>query len=329
MSTLEKNSLVDFFILFFNSLFQFSISILYGSIFACRSICDDEHSFLRADLDEKCWQGRHSAYALGLGLPMLFLYVIGLPVAAFLRLRKLREHAITLPMQRIYGLLYSAFRDNTWWWEGTVAARKIIIALIGVFGASMGSMQVHLTLMLVMLIILMTARVRPFGGLKHGLNHELEIASLMATFLTLWAGSVFNTYPKCQDPSKADGVTLPWCDALSIFAGSVDVIVVIAVVVVFCYLKVESTKEDDDDVGVDKHIRTSSWGDALPVEEPDRHDTVIEMVPQKNAGVEMFKTVAVGSSGSGSESKEAAPSSLQDITVSVSSKSGEPIQITI
>jgi len=144
---------------------------------------------------------------------------------------------------KIYGMFYSAFRQETWWWEGTVAARKIIIALIGVFGAEMKSMQVHLTAMLVFLITLVTAQVRPFGGLKHGLLHKLEVYSLMATFLTLWAGSVFNTFPRCEDPMKGEGSTLPWCDALSVIVGSIDITVVVAFVVCFVYLKVESTRE--------------------------------------------------------------------------------------
>ena len=149
---------------------------------------------------------------------------------------------------KIYGMFYSAFRQETWWWEGTVAARKIIIALIGVFGAEMKSMQVHLTAMLVFLITLVTAQVRPFGGLKHGLLHKLEVYSLMATFLTLWAGSVFNTFPRCQDPLKGEGSTLPWCDALSVVVGSIDITVVVAFVVCFVYLKVESTKENEEEV---------------------------------------------------------------------------------
>jgi hypothetical protein len=171
------------------------------SLFACRSICDDATRFLRADLDVPCGTGTHFQYALGLGLPMLFLYVIGLPLAALLRVRSMhhanrttnvpdiwysyRRHAMDPEEEKIYGMFYTAFRKETWWWEGTVAARKIVIALIGVFGADMGDMQVHLTLMLVMFILLVTSQVRPFGGLKHGILHVLEMASLMVCTLVV------------------------------------------------------------------------------------------------------------------------------------------------
>ena len=115
---------------------------------------------------------------------MLVLYVIGLPAAALLRVRSMHQTTVMDPEEeKIYGMFYTAFRKETWWWEITVAARKIVIALIGVFGAEMGDMQVHLTAMLVFLIVLITSQIRPFGGLKHGILHVLEMASLMVSRL--------------------------------------------------------------------------------------------------------------------------------------------------
>jgi hypothetical protein len=233
------------------------------SLFACRSVCDDGTSFLRADLDEVCWEGRHLHYVLALGLPMLFGYIIGLPVLTFMHVRKMnrkvairrrtfgdKEEMSVLGLDhKIYGMFYDAFRDDVWWWEGTVAARKIVIAMIGVFGAEMESMQVHLTSMLVMCIIVITAQVRPFGGRRSGLLHKLEMFSLLATFLTLWAGSVFNMLPRCEDPDGEPGQTLWWCDAMSVTVGLVDITVVIAFISCFVYLKVKSSSGDSNEDG--------------------------------------------------------------------------------
>jgi hypothetical protein len=227
-------------------------------LFACRSVCDENKSFLRVDLDEVCWDGRHVYFAFAVGLPMLLLYVVGLPIAAYTKLRVMNEQVkkqgkalggdIGLRMltadHKIYGMFYSAFRREMWWWEGTIAARKVTIAMIGVFGANMEHMQIHVTLVLVMLVMMITARVRPFAEFEHNILHELEIASLVATFFTLWAGSVFNTLPRCEDPLKGEGSTLVWCDTLSIVVGLMDIIVVISFVVCFIYLK--AMKKDDD-----------------------------------------------------------------------------------
>ena len=70
-----------------------------------------------------------------------------------------------------------------------------------------------------------------------------------ATFLTLWAGSVFNTRPRCEDPSQGEGSTLVWCDVLSATVGSVDIVVIAAIGVCFVYIKAKSmsieTGEDE------------------------------------------------------------------------------------
>ena len=114
----------------------------------------------------------------------------------------------------------------------------MIIALIGVFGTEMGQMQVQLTLMLVVMILLVTAIVRPFSNLaqQEHLLQSLELTSLMGIFLTLWAASVFSTYPKCEDPNAA-GQTIAWCDFLSVVVGLVDFIILISLISCFIAVK--------------------------------------------------------------------------------------------
>ena len=106
-------------------------------------------------------------------------------------------------------LLLAGVTDDpkVWWWEITVAVRKIVIAAIGVFGSSMGEMQVHITAWLIMAVMLLTSIVQPFG--KQKLLQFLELGTLWATWMTLWAGTVFNSYPRCED---GEGGTVGWCD---------------------------------------------------------------------------------------------------------------------
>ena len=79
---------------------------------------------------------------------------------------------------------------------------------------------------------------------------SLELASLSAVWLTLWAGAVFLSYPGCVAADDRDEIneelltdtgsemrpasaTLPWCDAISVIVGIVDILVLLAVVVCF------------------------------------------------------------------------------------------------
>jgi hypothetical protein len=79
-----------------------------------------------------------------------------------------------------------------------------------------------------------------------------------ATFLTLWAGSVFNARPRCEDPLKGEGSTLVWCDVLSVTVGLVDIVVVAAIGVCFVYIKVKSMSTEvvkDEVVPVDSSTK--------------------------------------------------------------------------
>ena len=129
---------------------------------------------------------------------------LGLPAAALVMVFRLHRKAAHLDTDvnklkghLTFGLFYSSFRPQAWWWEATVAVRKIGIAAVGVFGGSMLSMQVHLTSMLMFGNIFATSQMQPFG--KHKGLQRLEEVLLVCTWLTLWAGTVFNSHPRCED----------------------------------------------------------------------------------------------------------------------------------
>ena len=58
-----------------------------------------------------------------------------------------------------YGVLYSVYKPEYFWWEATVVFRKIVIALVGVFGSSLGLLQIHLGLLILAFIIMLTAAI--------------------------------------------------------------------------------------------------------------------------------------------------------------------------
>ena len=60
-------------------------------MFACTRLCYDNAVYLRADMSETCWQGRHLNFVLTVGAPMATLYVFGLPLAALLRVSKIHS----------------------------------------------------------------------------------------------------------------------------------------------------------------------------------------------------------------------------------------------
>ena len=59
--------------------------------------------------------------------------------------------------------------------------------------------------------------------------HRLEIGSLFAVFTTLWAASVFLTYPHCE----RDGASVAWCEFIAVVVGVSDVVVTLMVMLLF------------------------------------------------------------------------------------------------
>ena len=59
--------------------------------------------------------------------------------------------------------------------------------------------------------------------------HRLGIGSLFAVFATLWAASVFLTYPHCE----MDGASVVWCEFIAVVVGFSDVVVTLVVVLLF------------------------------------------------------------------------------------------------
>ncbi len=105
--------------------------------------------FLSRDIEEQCYTGRHLQMVIFVGSPMVLLYMVGLPAAATLVLWRNRGHLVVHRQQAIaaarsqrdviraatsaraasaqikeiemrnlfkYGMLYSGFREERWYW---------------------------------------------------------------------------------------------------------------------------------------------------------------------------------------------------------------------
>mgnify|MGYP001233192005 CR=1 FL=1 len=143
---------------------------------------------------EVCFEERHLSYFLGLTLPQILLYIIGLPVAAFVLLRRNKERIIHQDMSfhMRYGFLFYGYRLE--WWESVTASRKVVVVLIGTLGTLLNSvyMQAFLALLVIFVSIFIHLSCEPFdvGDDSGRLLHRLELGALTMNFLTFWGGYV-------------------------------------------------------------------------------------------------------------------------------------------
>jgi hypothetical protein len=98
---------------------------------ACQTV--GKNRYLQMDLDLLCWNELHNTWVGLLFTPALFAYVIGLPLLAFVRLRKFRNHLYDKIPRFHYGTLYLGFKHEFYYWEVITACRKTSIIMISVF----------------------------------------------------------------------------------------------------------------------------------------------------------------------------------------------------
>ena len=172
-------------------------------LLACRTI--GNKTYLIADLQEPCYEGRHLIMLFCVCIPKILLLVIGLPLCAFLKIRK---HSKAMRLQHSivqfrYGMLYSGYRFDRWWWDIVIAFRKASIALIAT--SLNGTLQVHAILALLTLTIFLNILGNPYTdpeALDKGARGNklllLDTTANFVTFLCAWSGLFFVLYPRCE-----------------------------------------------------------------------------------------------------------------------------------
>jgi hypothetical protein len=101
-------------------------------------------SFLRADMEENCWEKRHLENVWLIAIPGFMTYGVGLPLVAFRLLYKHRDRLEDPKYAFRLGLLYLGYRKERWWWEGVSAMRKVTVIMLAAF-AHDDSLQLHFT----------------------------------------------------------------------------------------------------------------------------------------------------------------------------------------
>ena len=94
---------------------------------ACRYVGDVE--YLVMDMSINCNSEEHLSWIYNLWVPSIFIYVLGLPFVAWLLLYR---HKKSLHQQDLFrfGILFSGYEKDAYYWESIIALRKASIIVI-------------------------------------------------------------------------------------------------------------------------------------------------------------------------------------------------------
>ncbi len=95
----------------------------------------EKGTFLKSDLDIKCFSNEHLKLLFSIGLPSILIWVIGFPLFIFLKMRSNRHQLISdRNFNKVYGLFYIGLKEDMYYWEIAINnIRKIVIISANTF----------------------------------------------------------------------------------------------------------------------------------------------------------------------------------------------------
>jgi hypothetical protein len=193
-------------------------------------------------MQEPCFEGRHFWWFIGIAMPQIILYVIGFPAiglyVVWYERQKLirksrasgggRNRAFTVSaMQRQqntmgstislfkYGMLYSSYSPNRWYWDAFIGLRKAFVAFLTSY-MSLAQLEIHFIGLVLLLYIVMNEYGKPYSQ-ADGKNttqgdslQRLDTMSLVVCSFTAWSGLFFVLYPYCTADDNLSCYMLMW-----------------------------------------------------------------------------------------------------------------------
>ena len=82
-------------------------------------------------MDDECWTGDHYRFALSLAVPSALVWGAGLPLVAFIFLRKSHKGTQYAKRENMikWGFLYLGYRRSNYWWDLIILLRKIAVLI--------------------------------------------------------------------------------------------------------------------------------------------------------------------------------------------------------
>ena len=156
---------------------------------SCVSIGDKK--YLVMDMSIQCNNEEHMGWIYNAWLPSIIVYVIGLPLVAWLQLYKYKGLMNKPTFIFKFGLLFSGYRRSKYYWESIIALRKASIAASSLVFATLGAeAQALLAILITLLFALLHLQKQPFVKVV-SIYDSLSAAeswALIIAILTLWSG---------------------------------------------------------------------------------------------------------------------------------------------
>ena len=142
---------------------------------------------LQNDLDVVCDGSGNLAWTLGYGLPLLLLFVLGVPVLVAAVLVRFRDRLWSDEyVKSMFALLFLGYKPAFYWYEVVIMARKALFATALVFLGPQGLLyQVSVAVLVLLAALVVGMHTAPF---QVHIYNTLDEASIVLSVFTLAGG---------------------------------------------------------------------------------------------------------------------------------------------
>eukprot|EP00347_Sterkiella_histriomuscorum_P019534 403341265 len=161
------------------------------SIFNCMEI-DQNQFWLENDLQVECWSPSHTKWAIGAGIPLIFVFVIFLPIYALKQLYKLRDELDQIQNLQKYKMMYQGLKRKVFYWEFINLSFKVILVSINVFlSTTRPIFQIFAGLTICAVLLQVQIQIKPY---KNEVFNILEQRSYISVCSVLFGSFFFKIW---------------------------------------------------------------------------------------------------------------------------------------
>jgi len=168
------------------------------SLVGCTSV-GEFNEYIQGDMEFQCWRTtEHVVFVVLLFVPAFLVFVVGLPVASLVMLRR-NQHLLHINRRVKFQLsiLCVGYRPSLEYWESVVSLRKGLVVGISIFVLQAGpKLQTLAAQVLIGLLLVLQTSYQPYVKVatRHDPLNSGEFFGLTAAFCTLTGGMYLHHY---------------------------------------------------------------------------------------------------------------------------------------
>ena len=147
------------------------------------------HGYWVYDMQQECMAPWHKVWALGLGIPCVLIFCLGVPVVIVAWLVATKAKLYEPGFRLHFGSLYRNFRSRCFYWEAVVAVQTLVLVCVAVFSNTIG--PYYLLVMFAFLFslsLVLQVWFRPFAFAK---LHHLQLSAMGCLYVTAFISLTF------------------------------------------------------------------------------------------------------------------------------------------